>query len=327
VRRLLTAASALVLALTFAGTAAAATGGFGPVTPRSPNAVDIDHAYYVILGIAIVVFLIVEVALVVFIIRFRSRGRPRSVEGPQITGNSRLEVIWTIIPIVLLVSVATFVFIELPAIKNVPSARAAGPHLNILVDGRQFYWRFTYPNGAVSIDRMVVPADRVVTLDVVSSDVIHSWWIPAFGGKIDAIPGVLNHTWFQVSRPGRYTGQCAELCGIQHALMRQVVDVVPPDSYARWVAAQKAKVVAHNAILGAEEFTGVCAKCHYLKTSGGKLIGPNLGGNSTLTNAAALGILLRHGQKAMPAVGRGWSDAEVQSLVDYFKQQGGQSGG
>ncbi len=191
-RRLLTAASALALALTVAGTAAAANGGFAPVTPRSPNAVDIDRAYYLILGVAIAVFLIVEVALVVFIIRFRSRGRPRTVEGPQITGNSRLELIWTVIPVLLLVAIASFVFVELPAIKDVPSARAAGPHLNIVVDGRQFYWRFTYPNGAVSIDRMVVPADRVVTLDVVSSDVIHSWWIPAFGGKIDAIPGRLE---------------------------------------------------------------------------------------------------------------------------------------
>jgi cytochrome c oxidase subunit II len=321
VRRPLIAASAFSLALAFAGDAAAAGGGFWPVTPASPNAHSIDSIYFLILGITAVVFVLVETALVVFIIRFRGRGRPRAEEGPQITGNTRLEIIWTAIPVLILIGIAVAVFVELPSIKDVPAATAADPHLNIKVDGRQFYWRFTYPTGAVAIDTMVVPVGRVVTLDVSSTDVIHSWWIPAFGGKIDAIPGRLNHTWFKVDSVGRYTGQCAELCGLDHALMRQAVDVVPQAAYQRWILAQTHKLAVHSAALGEEEFTGVCGKCHFLKTTGGKLVGPNLGGNPTILDPNALASVIRNGAGAMPAVGRGWSDVEVQSLVDYFKQE------
>jgi cytochrome c oxidase subunit II len=308
VRRPLIAVSAIALALAFAG-AAAANAGFGPVSPQSPNATHITTIYYVILVITGIVFVGVETALVVFIVRFRSRGRPRTVEGPQIVGHHRLEVIWTVIPALILVGIAAFVFFEIGSIHNVPSAKAAGPKLDITVDGRQFYWRFTYPNGAIAYDR------------VVSSDVIHSWFIPAFGGKIDAIPGRVNHTWFQVARVGRYEGNCAELCGLQHAEMRQVVDVVPPDAYTRWVHAQRQKLQVANVALGEEAFNAVCSKCHYVKTSGAKLVGPNIGGNSTITNPNALSLLVHRGQGRMPAVGRGWSQVEVQSLVDYFKQQ------
>jgi cytochrome c oxidase subunit II len=326
VRRLLLAASTTVLALVLVGGAAAGNGGFAPVPPESPNAEHISTIYWVILVITGIVFVLVETALVVFVIRFRGRGRPRTAEGPQIIGHHRLEVIWTIIPALILAGIAAFVFVEIGSINNVPSATAAGPHLNIVVDGRQFYWRFAYPNGAIAVERMVVPSNRVVTLDVVSSDVIHSWWIPAFGGKIDAIPGRVNHTWFQVAKEGRYEGQCAELCGLQHAQMKQIVDVVPPTSYERWVARQRELTLRHNATLGKQEFNAVCAKCHYLQTSGEKLVGPNLGGNPTLIDPKALSLLLHKGGGKMPAVGRGWSDQEVQSLVDFFKEPSGNQG-
>jgi cytochrome c oxidase subunit 2 len=326
VRRLLTAASALVFALVLAGAASAGNGGFAPPAPQSPNGRDINTIYYVIFAITAVVFVIVEAALVVFIVRFRSRGRSRSVEGPQITGHTRLELIWTVIPVLTLAAIAAFVFVKLPAIKDVPAANAAD-RLNIKVEARQFYWQYTYPNGAVAIDRMVVPAGRVVTLDIVSPDVAHSWWVPAFGGKTDAIPGHPNHTWFKVDRVGTYEGQCAELCGLQHAMMLIAVDVRPPDQYASWVADQGRKLQAPNAQLGEEEFTGVCAKCHYLKTSGPTLVGPNIGGSPTLTDPNGLGKLVRNGQNRMPAVGKGWSDVQVKSLVQYFKGRGASSGG
>ena len=106
---------------------------------------------------------------------------------------------------------------------------------------------------------LTVPVNRVVTLDVVSADVAHSWWVPAFGGKIDAIPGKTNHTWFQAEKAGHYIIRCTEFCGIQHAAMNGVVNVVP-----------KAPTRARN--VGREVFEGVCASCHGL--SGEGLIGP-----------------------------------------------------
>src|SRR5206468_8097736 len=98
----------------------------------------------------------------------------------------------------------------------------------ITVEGRQFYWLFRYPNGAISIDTMVAPANTVVRERITAPtyDVIHSWWVPRFGGKYDAIPGHVNHTWFDAAE-GTYVARCAELCGIQHAVMQGLVKVVP----------------------------------------------------------------------------------------------------
>jgi cytochrome c oxidase subunit 2 len=329
VRRLPIVVSALaVLALVLAGVAAAANGGFTPVTPHSPNAHDINQAYYLILGFTSAIFVIVEGALIFFILRFRSRGRGRHVEGPQIIGNTRLELIWTVVPVLILAAIAAFVFVKLPAINDVPSANAAGQQLNVQVQGRQFYWRYTYPGGFVSYDRMVVPVQRVVDLAITSPDVDHSWWIPPLGGKRDAIPGRTNHTWFKADQPKTYVGQCAELCGLQHALMKATVQVVPASQYEAWARQRKQMMAAPTAQLGAEEFGAVCAKCHYLKSSGPSLIGPNIGGNPLLTDEKGLTQLVTLGRGRMPAVGKGWTDVEIKSLVSYFKQkQGGGSGG
>ena len=104
--------------------------------------------------------------------------------------------------------------------------------LRIDVAGRQFYWEFRYPDGSVTYDTLVVPVDRTVELDVTAPDhdVIHSWWVPALGGKIDAIPGVVNHTWFRAEEAGEYAGTCGEFCGIQHNAMSLTVVAVPRTS-------------------------------------------------------------------------------------------------
>src|SRR5205807_8910082 len=143
-------------------------------------------------------------------VRYRSRGRARTVEGPQVIGHTRLEVLWTTVPVLILAGIAGFVFYKLPGIQDVPAARAGVQQLSVTVEAHQFYWRFVYPDGTVSIDTLTVPAGRVVKLAIVSRDVAHSWWVPALGGKTDAIPGRENHTWFQASKEGVYRGQCAE---------------------------------------------------------------------------------------------------------------------
>jgi cytochrome c oxidase subunit 2 len=320
-RRLLIAASAPAMALVLAGTAAADNAGFTPPDSVSPNGHAINQAYYIVMGVTVAVFLLVETLLVVFMIRFRSRGRDRTVEGPQIHGHHRLELIWTVIPVVLLAVIVTFVFVKLPVIKNEPASANA---LKVRVEGRQFYWRFVYPSGAVSLDRMVVPTGRTVSLDIVSPDVNHSFWVPQFGPKTDAIPGHPNTQWFKVDKVGVYEGHCAEFCGIQHAMMLFNVDVREPNAYRSWAVSQRRLLSKPSVELGKQEFESVCAKCHHLATSGDQLIGPNIGGNPTLTDPAALGLLVRNGRGKMPPVGKGWSTVEVQSLVRYFGTQSSQ---
>ncbi len=315
-RRRLPVLLALVgLALLVAGSAAGANGGFTPPTPYSPNAHRINDSYYLILGFTAGIFVLVETALLLFVFRFRGRGRPRSVEGPQIRGHTRLELAWTVAPVLILATIAAFIFYKLPGIKNVPPARAAGERVAIRIDAYQFYWQFTYPNGAVSIDQLFVPVGRVVTLEVHSRDVAHSWWIPALGGKIDAIPGRTNHTWFRASRLGTYRGQCAEFCGIQHAAMLADVDVVRPDLYESKVAGLKQGTPE---TLGFQEFKGVCAKCHGGNAQGD--IGPRLTGNPLLSDAKGLATVVTQGRGRMPAVGRGWTDQQLSALFSYLKR-------
>ena len=304
--------------LTLAAAAAAGNGGLLPPAPHSPNAQRISNAYIFILVFTGIVFVLVEGVLIAFVIRYRRGKRARTLEGPQIHGSTKLETLWTVVPVVILAAIGTFVFYELPAIADAPAASAAD-QTKVVVQGRQFYWQFTYPNGAVSIGRMVAPAGKVVHEDVTSpdNDVNHSWWVPALGGKLDAIPGRVNTTWFQAPA-GSYVARCAELCGIQHARMTAVVEVVPPAEYDRFVAERKGN---HSVALGKEEFEGVCLNCHRLDTA---YVGPALGSNPLLSDREGIETILRQGVGNMPAVGSDWSDAQIDSLVMYTKtlQQG-----
>lgn len=301
-----------VAVLATAGIAAAANGGFTPEFPHSPNAERINTAYYLILGFTGAIFVLVEVALVVFIWKYRSRGRPRTAEGAQVHGNTRLELIWTVIPVVILAVIGIFVFYELPGISDVPAA-SAGDRVNITVEGHQFYWEFNYPNGARSIGDLHVPADKVVYLTIVSPDVNHSWWIPQLGGKTDAIPGKTNHTWFKANRAGTYVGQCAEFCGTFHEAMRARVIATSSPEYEAYVSSAAQKD------LGRSEFQGVCATCHGMQGQGA--YGPNVSANPLLIQPSGLAPIVRNGFGKMPPVGEGWSDAQIKALVQYAKSK------
>ena len=241
-----------IAALATAGVAAAANGGFTPPNAHSPNAHHILSAYYLIAIFTGVIFVIVETALVVFAWKYRSRGRPRTVEGLQVHGHTRLELIWTVIPVIILAVIAGFVFWQLPKIADVPSANASD-RLNITVEGHQYYWQFDYPNGARSIGDLHVPTGKVVYLTIRSPDVNHSWWIPELGGKTDAIPGTTNHTWFKADRAGTYVGQCAEFCGTFHEAMRARVIATSEAEYQLFIG------TTASADIGRAEFQGVCA--------------------------------------------------------------------
>jgi cytochrome c oxidase subunit 2 len=283
------------------------------VAPASPNEGGIRSIYWLIMGLTGFIFLLVEVALVLFVVRYRSRGRSREVEGPQVIGHTNLELAWTAGPVVILAVIAAFVFYELPSIDSAP---AAADPIHITVEGHQYYWQFDYPNGARSIGTLHVPAGAVVDLKVVSPDVIHSWWVPALGGKIQAIPGRTNHFWFRADKPGSYEGQCAELCGVFHASMRAVVLAGSQQSYEHYIS-----TVARETI-GKQEWTGVCATCHGNLGQGG--YGIPIANNTTLTQQTALEGILRLGvtgtRGAMPPVGDTWTKEQVAALAAYVKK-------
>ena len=319
VRRLASIAAVALGALASAAPALADNAGLTPVDPKSPNAEAINDTYYLLLGVTGIVFFAVEIALVVFLIRYRRRNRPVDAEGPQIHGNTRLEIMWTVVPVLLVAIVVGFVFYKLPAVTDVTRAAsepADEPNLVIDVEGRRFYWEFRYPDGRITYDTMVVPVDRTVELNVTAPDfdVIHSWWIPALGGKIDAIPGQLNHTWFRAESSGEYEGSCTEFCGLQHAEMTMVVRAVDAGGFE----AELTRLAGN----GQAQFEATCAKCHNLR--GPELVGPTLGGNPTLADREALETLLREGRGKMPAIGRDWTDAQLDSLFAYTRSAGGE---
>jgi cytochrome c oxidase subunit 2 len=258
--------AALLAPLAFATTAFG--DAFSPESGGSPQADSIDTLYWLVMVVAVIVFLGVEGALFYSLFKFRAR---RGTVAAQIRGNTRLEIGWTVGAAVILVVLAVETFIQLPGIRTPPNSGpnglqladrvlvAAGPtkqlppngkSLNICVNGQQYVWRYTYAqncknaplNSVFSYEQMVVPTDTTVTLDIDAQDVAHSWWIPKLGGKFDAVPGYTNNTWFKI--PGRlagqtFRGQCAELCGRNHANMIAHVTAMTPDDFEAWLDRQR----------------------------------------------------------------------------------------
>ena len=298
--------------------------GLSPRGPDSPQAQGIEDIYWLLLGITGAIFVLVEGALIIFIIRFRNRGRPRNLEGPQIHGATRLELIWTAIPVVILAAIVAFVLVKLPDISGSGSANAAGKRLTVTVEGHQFYWNFIYPNGVIQVERMRVPAGQDVRLEIKSQDVDHSWWIPALQGKFDAIPGKTNHLTFR-AKPGTYQGQCGEFCGYEHPHMVATVEALPADQFQSWYDREAQTQSSGSSDLGRNTFEGVCATCHGFRGQGA--FGPDLRGNPIFSQQGAIKTLLLNGRGEMPAVGRGWSDRQMNALLAYVKRFAGNSSG
>ncbi len=308
-------------ALALSGAAVAGNGGFAPVEPASPNAEGIRQSYLWVAIFTGAIFVLVQGLLIWFIIRYRSRNRARTEEGAQVHGNTNLELAWTVAPVLILVAIGSFVFYKLPGIEDVPSASAQGGRVDVRVEGYRYYWNFTYPNGVIAVDNLRAPVGQTVKLNVSAPDfdVIHSWWIPALGGKFDAIPGTTNVTWFNANAPGIYRGQCAEFCGIQHANMRASVEAVPREEFDAWLEREADAQAAGTSNLGKETFTGACAKCHGLAGEG--LVGPRLQGNSLLDDDAAVEQVVREGRGLMPPVGEDWGERQMDALIDYLQTE------
>jgi cytochrome c oxidase subunit II len=300
-------------------------GGIGPPNPASPSGEAISQLYWFVFAICAVVFVAVESALVLFIIRFRRRAStPEDAEGPQIHGNTRIEIIWTIIPAVILVGIAVVVLARTPAVEATSGNR--DNELVIDVQAHQFYWQYAYPEGQIALDTLVLPVDRPVRLELVTYDVNHSWWVPELTGKRDAIAGRTNVLRFTPDREGVFEGRCAELCGILHTVMPTTVEVVSTAEYQSrlQLLTGQDQPGATQLALGRETWDRVCAKCHGLAGEGD--IGPTIAKAPSLIDEQALNVLFENGQDLpnnptyMPPVGRGWPEYQVQALIAYIKQ-------
>jgi cytochrome c oxidase subunit II len=239
-----------------------------PKSGGSPNANSIHTLYVIVLIVALIVFVAVEGALLVAVFRFRAKKHPKA---HQTHGNTKLEIGWTSGAAVILLILTVVTFIKLPSIINAPNSDADGLNLtasvtkpsppngrslDVCVQARQYIWRYTYGPGCknnsfvskepYSFTTMVVPVHTTVVLTIQSSDVIHSWWIPSLGGKVDAVPGYTTYTWFKATHTGFFHGQCAQLCGTNHAAMVAYVRVVSPQKYESWLGKQEAYITAQN---------------------------------------------------------------------------------
>ena len=292
--------------------------GLTPVTAESPNAERIEDLYWFIAFWAALVLLSVAVPLALFVYRYRSRNRDRTVEGPQIHGSTRLEIGWTLVPIVILLLVTAFTFYKLPGITLEDEAKASD--LRVRVEGRQFYWQYRYPNGVIAINRLVAPQGRIVLLEITApeSDVNHSYWVPGVGGKFDAIPGQTVETAFQAREAGTYEGQCAEFCGIQHAAMLAEIQVLPPDEFDTWLEEQAQAQAAGTSDLGETQFAGACAPCH--GPNGQGLVGPALT-PASVGDADTVAQIVRNGRGRMPAVGEEWDERQMNALTRYLRER------
>lgn len=219
------------------------------------------HNFLLWLITAIVLFVLVLIVVVIF--KFNAKANP---VPSKTTHHTLIEVIWTIVPVLILVGISVPSFRLLFSELDVPKS-----DLTIKATGKQWYWTYSYPdNGKFEFDsllaadkqprllavdnELVVPVNKVVRVQVIGADVIHSFAVPAFGIKIDAVPGRLNETWFKAEQTGMFYGQCSELCGKDHAYMPIAVRVVTEDEFKKWVAdAQKKYASARNSTFASIE--------------------------------------------------------------------------
>jgi cytochrome c oxidase subunit 2 len=314
----------------------------------SSQAKKIDTFWDVLIITSVPVFVLVTTVVLFAARDFRMRPGQENMDGPPIHGNTRLEVVWTAIPAILLVSLCTYAYIVLHDAEKAP---ASGQERVIGVKGQQFTWTFAYNEGGkrFASSQLYVPEGESVRFNINSVDVIHDFWVPAWRMKVDAVPGVTTHYRITPIRLGDYPVVCAELCGLGHAFMRQTAHVLPKARFDAWVRKMTTKpapggggqaggggqsaAVDAKAIFtqGNQAGATACGGCHKLAdagTQGG--VGPDL--NSVLKGKDAAfvkeSILKPNAEIAKgysgnimpPNYGQLLSGAEVDALVKYLEE-------
>ena len=251
-----------------AGLLASASAAFAAPKPweinfqpaATPVMVSIEDFHRLLLYIITAISLFVLALLLWIMVRYNKRANP---VPSKTSHHTLLEVVWTIVPVIILVFIAIPSFRLLYFEMDIPK-----PDLTIKAIGKQWYWSYAYPGTSIQFDSLMlndadaakageprllgvdnpvyVPVNKVVEVETTGADVIHSWAVPAFGVKMDAVPGRINKTWFKATKEGTYYGQCSELCGARHAFMPIEVKVVSEADYQKWLAAAKKKYAAND---------------------------------------------------------------------------------
>ncbi len=229
----------------------------------------VDTAFIVILGISLFFLITITAAMIYFVIRYNRKKNPKPKD---VKDNTRLEILWTAIPTILVLLMFWYGWIGYTPMRRIPAGA-----LTIKATGRMWSWNFEYENGKQS-EYLVVPVGKPVKLELYSPDVLHSLYIPAFRIKEDVVPGVNNVMWFQSDKPGEYDILCAEYCGLRHAYMLSKVIVKPVEEYIQWYHA----TVDSNSMADVEPIglqvlkKNACISCHSL--DGSKIVGPSFKG-------------------------------------------------
>jgi len=342
---------------------ASATYQWNMQTPASNTAQGIYDLHMLMMGIILVIF--VAVFAVMFYSVFAHR-KSKGHQAAQFHENTTVEIIWTVVPFLILILMAW------PATKTLLSLRdTSGADITIKVTGYQWKWGYDYLKGEgegisflsalatpqdqihgkaskgenylVEVDKpVVVPVGKKIRILTTSSDVIHSWWVPALGVKQDAMPGIVRDTWFKADRMGTFRGQCAELCGKDHGFMPVVVDVVSTEKYSAWVREQQ-KIMAAQAddpnktwaledlkTRGAKVYAANCVACHQANGQGVKGAFPALDGSKIVNGPKNDQIhLVLNGRQgtAMAAFGKQLSDTDLAAVITYTRNSWGNKTG
>jgi cytochrome c oxidase subunit 2 len=345
-----------------------------PVTPMAADTLHVHNKFMVII---MVIFVVVLGIMIYSIITHRkSKGhQAASFTGPS----TRAQVIWTLVPFAILLYI-DFILMGIPAYHSVVLMEDTknNSEMVVKVTGSQWRWQYEYMDGEaqgikfvsnlttpenqiynregkgehylLEVDNhLVLPTDKKVRILLTSNDVIHTWWVPAFGAARDAIPGFLRETWVKIEEPGTYRGQCKELCGKGHGFMPVVVDAVPDEKYKEWVAAKKAEMSAASAdaakewgkdqlmTQGKSVYEKNCAVCHQPDGKGLPPAFPALAGSKVINapNFDDAGKLMKdshvdrvfNGKGMMPAWKGTLSDADIASVITYERNSFGNNMG
>jgi cytochrome c oxidase subunit 2 len=312
----------------------------------SQQAVLIDQLFRLLMGIAVVVFLLVEGALLYTIIRFRRKSGEVG-EGKPSHGNSTLEAVWTVIPAIIVAVIGVYSYQVLVQIEE-----PQPDPLVVQVVGRQYVWEFIYPEDGISSNTLHLPVDRPVVFQIESKDVIHSFWVPEFRIKRDATPGQIDELFITPIQIGRFPIRCAELCGAGHAAMVSEVVVESEEDFRAWLDAGGVVPIGPageetdgQAEVGAPDGRAVfirygCGACHLAADAGGAgVVGPPLDGISAIAGDRVEGLSAReylrqsiiatddfivdgYPSNVMPNdFGDRMTEDEIDVLVEYLLQQ------
>ncbi len=343
--------TAAALGAALSGAALAANWNLQPAV--TPIAAQIHSLHEYVMTLVIVIFFGVFGAMFWSIYAHR---KSKGHQAAQFHENTTVEVVWTVVPLLILIVIAW------PVTRTVVEQKdTANPDITIKATGYQWKWGYDYLKGEgegigyysllatprdqieggakkdenylLEVDNpLVVPVGKKVRILTTAADVIHSWWVPAFGVKQDAIPGVIRDTWFKAEKPGIYRGQCAELCGKDHGFMPTVVRVVSAEEYTAWVAEQKKMLaaaaedpnktwsLAELKARGAKIYAGTCAACHQPTGKGLPPTFPALDGSKVVNGPKGDHILLVLNGKpntAMQAFGKQFSDTDIAAVITY----------